>query len=152
MSDDNCSVVNSTSSWSPSSHPPKNKLWKWHHLLESGSHFMKQPEKIEFTWSHPNAVSRNRCMAEIILRGINPFSILERQGFCNEMECREQHYHTLSLKYISLVVLPKRVWNWDRKENRWYLDRRLVSRHHLKCVACLTNSWFSDGWEFRLDL
>lgn len=47
-------------------------------------------------------------------RDVNPFSILERHGFCNEMEYREQHYHILSLKYISLVFLSKKVWNWEK--------------------------------------
>lgn len=93
----------------------KKKKWKWHRLLQSDSHFMKQPKKIKFTWSHSNAVSLYQCMAEIILWHINPFSILERQGFCNEMKCTEQHYNILSLKYISLVVLPTKVWNWDGK-------------------------------------
>ena len=91
-------------------------------------------------------------MAEIILRDVNPFSILERQGFCNEMEYREQNYHILSSKHISLVVLPKKYEIEIENKTGDTVDRRLLDIHSLKCVTCLTNCWFSDRWEFRLEL
>lgn len=81
---------------------------KWFTLHETAG-------KIKFTPNYPKALSLNQCVAEMIVGDVNPFSILERQGLCNELECIEQNYHILSLKYISPVVLPKRVWNWDRK-------------------------------------
>lgn len=92
------------------------------------------------------------CVAEIILEDVNPFSILERQDFCNEMTCREQHYHILSLKYISLVFLPKKYEVGIENITGDTIDRRLLGMHLLKCVTCLTNCWFSDQWEFRRDL
>lgn len=94
-------------------------------------------KKIILTWSHPNAVSLYQCVAEIILWHINSFSILERQGFCNEMKCREQRYHILSLKYISLVVCPQKYEIEMENRTGNTVDRRLVSVHYLKCVTCL---------------
>lgn len=74
---------------------------KWFTLHETAG-------KIKFTPNHPKALSVNQCVAEMIVGDVNPFSILERQGLCNKLECIEQNYHILSLKYISPVVLPKK--------------------------------------------
>lgn len=74
---------------------------KWFTLHETAG-------KMKFTPNHHKALSLNQCVAETIVGDINPFSIFERQGLCNELECIEQNYHILSLKYISPVVLPKK--------------------------------------------
>lgn len=68
----------------------------------------------------------------MIVGDLNPFSILERQGLCNELEYIEQNYHILSLKYISPVVLPKKK---DRKLGQKIKQVMLEAESGLICIT-----------------
>lgn len=100
---------------------------------------------MKFTPNHHKALSLNQCVAEMIVGDINPFSIFERQELCNELECIEQNYHILSLKYISPVVLPKKRYE-ARIENKTgdAGGRKWINTHHQRYVTGLQNSALHD--------
>lgn len=113
---------------------------KWFTLHETAG-------KMKFTPNHHKALSLNQCVAEMIVGDINPFSIFKRQGLCNELECIEQNYHILSLKYISPVVLPKKGMKPGWKIKQVMLEAesgliRITSDMWLayQTVPCMTDS------------
>lgn len=78
----------------------------------------------------------------MIVGDINPFSVLERQRLCNELEGTEPNYHILSLKYISPVVLPKKKKKYETGiENKTgeAKGRKWINRHQQQYVAGLQN-------------